>query len=204
MMERKKKLKLIQLSLLLLGIILIFFTYTNKNTNNQAFDDIETIEKKNTSNEEIDDEYNVFYNIEYSGIDLSGNRYMLRSEEAKSKKLEQEIINMKGVTAFFYFKDDTILEIKSKFGIYNNKTLDMKFSQEIQANYRNSVLNANNAEYLNSKGSLKISGDVSLVDTKGKLSADILFFDLKKQSLDIESSNNNYVNTVLELNEKKF
>lgn len=203
-MERKKKLKLIQLSLLLLGIILIFFTYTNKNTNNQAFDDIETIEKKNTSNEEIDDEYNVFYNIEYSGIDLSGNRYMLRSEEAKSKKLEQEIINMKGVTAFFYFKDDTILEIKSKFGIYNNKTLDMKFSQEIQANYRNSVLNANNAEYLNSKGSLKISGDVSLVDTKGKLSADILFFDLKKQSLDIESSNNNYVNTVLELNEKKF
>ena len=203
-MERKKKLKLIQLSLLLLGIILIFFTYTNKNTNNQAFDDIETIEKKNTSNEEIDDEYNVFYNIEYSGIDLSGNRYMRRSEEAKSKKLEQEIINMKGVTAFFYFKDDTILEIKSKFGIYNNKTLDMKFSQEIQANYRNSVLNANNAEYLNSKGSLKISGDVSLVDTKGKLSADILFFDLKKQSLDIESSNNNYVNTVLELNEKKF
>ena len=129
---------------------------------------------------------------------------MLRSEEAKSKKLEQEIINMKGVTAFFYFKDDTILEIRSKFGIYNNKTLDMKFSQEIQANYKNSVLNANSAEYLNSEGSLKISGDVSLVDTKGKLSADILFFDLKKQSLDIESNNNNYVNTVLELNEKKF
>jgi len=204
MMERKKKLKIIQLSLLLLGLILIFFTYTNKNTNNQVFDNIETIEKKNTSNEEIDDEYNVFYNIEYSGIDLSGNRYMLRSEEAKSKKLEQEIINMKGVTAFFYFKDDTILEIRSKFGIYNNKTLDMKFSQEIQANYKNSVLNANSAEYLNSEGSLKISGDVSLVDTKGKLSADILFFDLKKQSLDIESNNNNYVNTVLELNEKKF
>jgi len=203
-MERKKKLKIIQLSLLLLGLILIFFTYTNKNTNNQAFDNIETIEKKNTSDEEIDDEYNVFYNIEYSGIDLSGNRYMLRSEEAKSKKLEQEIINMKGVTAFFYFKDDTILEIRSKFGIYNNKTLDMKFSQEIQANYKNSVLNANSAEYLNSEGSLKISGDVSLVDTKGKLSADILFFDLKKQSLDIESNNNNYVNTVLELNEKKF
>ena len=204
MMERKKKLKIIQLSLLLLGLILIFFTYTNKNTNNQAFDNIETIEKKNTSNEEIDDEYNVFYNIEYSGIDLSGNRYMLRSEEAKSKKLEQEIINMKGVTAFFYFKDDTILEIRSKFGIYNNKTLDMKFSQEIQANYKNSVLNANSAEYLNSEGSLKISGDVSLVDTKGKLSADILFFDLKKQSLDIESNNNNYVNTILKLNEKKF
>ncbi len=204
MMERKKKLKLIQLSLLLLGLILIFFTYINKNTNNQTFDNIETIEKKNASNEEIDNEYNVFYNIEYSGIDLSGNRYMLKSEEAKSKKLDQEVINMKGVTAFFYFKDDTIMEIRSKFGIYNNKTLDMKFNQEIQAKYKNSVLNANSAEYLNSKGSLKISGDVSLIDDRGKLSADILFFDLKKQSLDIESNNNNYVNTILKLNEKKF
>ena len=74
----------------------------------------------------------------------------------------------------------------------------------IKANYMNSILLANSAEYLNSKGSLKISGNVNLVHTKGKLAADILVFDLKKQTLDIESNNNNYVNTLLELNEKKF
>ena len=108
-----------------------------------------------TSSEEDNDEINVFFNIEYSGIDLSGNRYILRSEEAKSKKSDQEIIEMKGVTANFYFKDDTILVIKSKLGVYNNKTLDMKFSQDIVANYNNSVLLANEAEYLNSDGSLK-------------------------------------------------
>ena len=79
---------------------------------------------------------------------MSGNRYILRSEEAKSKKLDQEIIEMKGVTANFYFKDDTMLEIKSKLGVYNNKTLDMKFSQDIVANYNNSVLNANNQNIL--------------------------------------------------------
>ena len=111
---------------------------------------------------------------------------------------------MKGVTAFFYFKDDTILEIRSKFAIYNNKTLDMKFDQDIKANYKESVLKANSAEYLNSKGSLKVLGDVKLIDTKGKLAADMLIFDLKKQSLNIESNNNNYVNTLLQLNEKKF
>ena len=204
MIERKKKLKIIQLSLLLLALLIIFFTYSSRDTNNQIFDSIKTSEKKNTSSEEIDDESNVFYNIEYSGIDLSGNRYILKSEEAKNQKSDESVINMRGVTAFFYFKDDTILEIRSKFGIYNNKTLDMKFDQDIKANYMNSTMLANSAEYLNSKGSLKISGDVNLVHTKGKLAADILVFDLKKQTLDIESNNNNYVNTLLELNEKKF
>ena len=34
---------------------------------------------------------------------------------------------MKFVEAIFYFKDDTILNVKSEKGIYNNKTLDMNF-----------------------------------------------------------------------------
>ena len=48
-----------------------------------------------------------FFNIEYSGIDLSGNRYILKSEEAKNVKTEPELVYMKLVTAIFYFKDDT-------------------------------------------------------------------------------------------------
>ena len=34
---------------------------------------------------------------------------------------------MKLVNAVFYFKDDTVVEVLSDAGIYNNKTLDMKF-----------------------------------------------------------------------------
>ena len=158
MIERKKKLKIIQFSLLIIALVIIFTTYSNKNKNDpkQSFSNINE-ENKNLISSEQNDEINVFFNIEYSGIDLSGNRYILRSEEAKSKKLDQEIIEMKGVTANFYFKDDTMLEIKSKLGVYNNKTLDMKFSDDIVANYNNSILHANEAEYLNSDGSLKIS-----------------------------------------------
>ena len=36
-----------------------------------------------------------------------------------------ELIDMTGVKAFFYFKDDTILTVSSDHAIYNNKTLDM-------------------------------------------------------------------------------
>lgn len=205
MIERKRKLKIIQFSLLLIASIIIYFTYSNKNTDNLK-ENLNTIneENKNFNSTELNENENIFFNIEYSGIDLSGNRYILRSEEAKSNKLDQEIIQMKNVTAFFYFKDDTILEIRSKFGVYNNKTLDMKFSKDLVANYDNSVLNANEAVYLNSNGSLKISGNVKLIDSKGKLDADELLFDLKEQSINIASKKGNYVNTKIDLNEKKF
>ena len=36
----------------------------------------------------------------------------------------------------FYFKDDTILNIKSDNGIYNNKTLDMIFEKNVKADYK--------------------------------------------------------------------
>ena len=127
MIERKRKLKIIQFSLLLIASIIIYFTYSNKNTDNFK-ENLNTIneENKNFNSTELNENENIFFNIEYSGIDLSGNRYILRSEEAKNNKLDQEIIQMKNFTAFFYFKYDTILEIRSKFGVYNNKTLDMK------------------------------------------------------------------------------
>lgn len=205
MIERKRKLKIIQFSLLLIASIIIYFTYSNKNTDNLK-ENLNTIneENKNFNSTELNENENIFFNIEYSGIDLSGNRYILRSEEAKNNKLDQEITQMKNVTAFFYFKDDTILEIRSKFGVYNNKTLDMKFSKDLVANYDNSVLNANEAVYLNSNGSLKISGNVKLIDSRGKLDADELLFDLKEQSINIASKKGNYVNTKIDLNEKKF
>ena len=203
-MNRKKKLKIIQISLFLVALIIIFSTYLNKNTVNEN-DLIKITEKsKNILNSEIEEETNLFFNIEYSGIDLSGNRYILKSEKAKSKKESQEIISMEGVVAIFYFKDGTILNIKSKFGIYNNKTLDMKFSQDIVAKYNESILNANSAEYLNSKGTLKISENVKITDKRGKLDADELLFDLKKQTLKVASKQNNYINTKIKLNEKGF
>ena len=134
-MERKKKLRIIQFSLFFVGIILFFLMYTNTDKNSQ----VEIIPKKkqeevkkqldNTAIETGD----VFYNIEYSGLDLSGNRYILKAKEASNEPNNQNIIKMKSVEAFFYFKDDTILKIFSEEGIYNNRTLDMVFSKNVNA-----------------------------------------------------------------------
>ena len=202
MTHRKKKLRIIQISLLILGIIIIFFTYGEKNKfsneKNKLFKFTEkNIEKKleDTSEEDL----NTFYNIEYSGLDLSGNRYILKSEKAISSNKNSEIIDMTGVKAFFYFKDDTILTVSSDHAIYNNKTLDMLFKKNIIAIYENSKLTADKADYSNTLGLLTISDKVKVIDYRGSLDADKLTFDLNNQTLNVASYNNDSINADIKL-----
>ena len=208
MMERKKKLRIIQLSLLFLGLCIILFTYSeNKNTVQKK--EILPKTTKEKINKELkgknqNDEANVFYNISYSGIDLSGNRYVLKSKIAKTRLENDEIIDMTEVEAVFYFKDNTKLNVSSKFGQYNNKTLDMSFKKNVKANYQKSVLFAEAAEYSNSKSLLTISDKVRVIDTRGNLKADKLSFDLKNQTLNISSVKSNNINAKVNLDEKRF
>ena len=203
MIERKKKLRITQFILLISGLLIIFFTYINKEKfPSEQFINIETQEKieKQLSNQEGD----VFFDIEYTGLDLAGNRYVLKSKEAITDKLNQERIKMKNVEAIFYFKDDTILKVWSEEGTYNNKTLDMIFKRNIKALYEGSELYAQRADFSNSNGYLTITEDVKVKDFRGTMVADKLLFDIKKQTLDIYSFNDNKINAKLKLDEKRF
>tara|TARA_B100000886_G_scaffold340108_1_gene307964 strand:- start:4027 stop:4632 length:606 start_codon:yes stop_codon:yes gene_type:complete len=200
MTERKRKLRFIQASLLLLGALIIFMTYGKK----EKKENDEIISKKTQERIELQiDKKNsggdTFFNIEYSGIDLSGNRYILKSEEAKNVKTEPELVYMKLVTAIFYFKDDSILKVTSDEGKYNNKTLDMNFNNNVKAYYEGSELYAQKAEYSNSQSYLIISHDVKIKDIKGTIIADKLLFDIKKQTLNIASFNDGKINANVKL-----
>ena len=195
MRERKKKLLFAQIILLLSGIFIIMFTYVNRDKDQNSLiiskDDQKKIKDKLINDSEGG---NVFYDIEYSGIDLAGNRYILKSEEAFNNESNQEIINMKFVQAIFYFKDDTILYVWSDKGLYNNRTLDMKFDGNVRVNYGESELFAQKAEYSNLNSYISITDDVSINDIRGTMVADRLLFDIKKKTLNIESFNENKVN----------
>ena len=156
-MGRKQKLRFIQITLLLLGILTIFFTYIKKENNFE--EDLITSEtkkilEKQLSNQETS-KNDIFYNIEYSGFDLNGNRYIIVSKEALINKDSAELVNMKYVNAKFYFKNDEMVTIQSDEAIYNNKTLDIEFFGKVLGNYLNSKLFAQNANYSNSKGYIR-------------------------------------------------
>ena len=206
-MDRKKKLRIVQLCLISIGILTLIFTYSDK---------INLKKKSSTAQElkrEIDDNMinnkenangNVFYNIEYSGLDLAGNRYILKSQSAINNSLDSNLIDMTGVTAVFYFKDGTILKIKSNFGEYNNSTLDINFKSDIKAEYGESTLEAQYAEYSNSQGFLTVTDNVIVNDIQGNLVADKLLFDIKSQILEIETFNDKRIRVNVDTDEKRF
>ena len=199
MINRKKKLKIIQFVLLIIGILVVFFTYYSGNTSKERILSKKEQEKINTQLNDKIQNSNTFFNIEYSGLDLAGNRYILKSKEATNDNNNQEIINMTSVEAKFYFKDDTVLEVSSDSGLYNSVTLDMTFSKNVIAIYEDSKLSAEKAEYSNSKGFLTISNNVKVSDVRGTMFADNLLFDIKKQTLNIASHNDSKVNASINL-----
>ena len=194
-MTRKNKLRVLQFSLLIIGISIIYFTYYKKEeTAKQEIIPKQTQERIKNQIANQPEGYEVFSNIEYSGLDLSGNRYILKAKQAYNKEKEQELVNLISVEAFFYFKDNTVLKVISEKGTYNNKTLDMNFYDNIKAIYQNSLLFAQKAKYSNQNGNLIISEKVKLEDKQGTIFADKLLFDIKKQTLNVKAFKDNKIN----------
>ena len=204
MIKRKKKIIFIQAFLLITGLTIIFVTYINQQPKDkQIF--LESDEQKiNKKLKLAEENANTFFNIEYSGFDLSGNRFVLKSEEAVTFNEKPELVNMKKVDAMFYFNDGNNLNVKSSSGIYNTKTFDINFSGNVIAKHISHKLKADQAEYLNSKGELIISKNVEIDSPEGNLIADKLLFDVENQILKIHSFNENKINANIINNEKRF
>ena len=198
-MNRKKKLRLIQLSLLTISLIIIYFTYYNQYRPQDKIiiseKEQEKIEKQFSNPSEGD----TFYEISYSNFDFSGNRYILNAKEARSDTLASEKIYLKKVDATFYMKNNTILKVFSEKGLYNSQTLDTVFEQNVEAFYEGSELIASKAEFSNSKNFLIISDNVKVKDENGTLFADQLIFDIKEQTLNISSVKNDKINANINL-----
>ncbi len=203
MIRRKRNIIFAQIILFILGIFIIFYTYYNRSQLEQIITPENQKKISNSLKDQNNDSIDVFYDIKYSGIDLAGNRYILTSKEAINNKTNPELVNMKFVEVNFYFKDDTILNVFSDSGVYNNKTLDMLFEKNVKAFYEGSELYADKANYSNIESFLEISDNVTVSDQRGTLIADKLLFDIKKQKLNIISFNNNKINAKIDLKWEK-
>lgn len=202
-MTRIKKIRVTQFLLLISGLLIVYFTYYN----DKSSKDLNNLSKENILKKKYldkDDAINVFYNIKYNGIDLSGNRYVLTSEEAIIKKDNEDLLYLTGVNYVFYLKDDSILKVISTSGEYNNKSLDMKFKENVLMTYNDNILKAEYAEFSNSGNYLQIMKNVEVKSEMGNIYADKFFFDLKNKKFSLDSFENNNINANIKINEKRF
>jgi len=192
---RKRKILTLQISIFIISICLLFFTYYEKGVEKPS---IGKKSQKVADEEEVKTtRSNTFQNIEYKGVDFNGNRYSIKSEEAEFELDTPELINMKVMEATFFFKDGSVLNVSGDYGIYNNKTNDMIFKENIVAIYENNKMYADNLDYLNSKSLLSIYGNVRTESVQGNIMADNLKFDLSLQTLDVTMFDDDQVNMEL-------
>jgi len=187
--SRKKNLILVQIVIFIVASGLLYNTYRDKNQEVEAFTKIEAVSNPDT---------NSFTDLEYSGFDLAGNRYLLKAEQADFKSETPELINMKRVVAKFYLKDDTVLEVTSDEGLYNNVTLDMNFKGNVQADYLTHTLLSDLLSYSNSNAKLIATGNVQGESIeKGEFSADNVEYNLTNKNLNFSMFGNKQVNVKL-------
>lgn len=179
---------------------MIYFTYyNNKAVNKRPSKISEEILQLNNENQ------NTFFNVKYKGLDLNGNRYEVKSEEAMFDLAMPELINMEIMTSVFYFKDGSILTIKGDGGTYNNITKDMQFRENIVSTYKednqnsnmNYIIYSDNLDFYNTDNFLKVYGNVTGNAAQGDLIADYLEFDILSKTLKISMFDNNKVNVNL-------
>ena len=186
MTSRKKNLLLIQITIFLVASTLLYNTYKNKNQVNKDFVQLEA---------ETNPDTNSFTDIEYSGFDLTGNRYLLQAKKAEFKTETPELIKMKEVIAKFYLKDGKILTVISDEGLYNNITLDIDFINNVKADYLSHILLSDLLSYSNSNAKLIATGNVRGESIeKGEFSADNIEYDLASKTLDFSMFGKNQVN----------
>ena len=194
MTNRKKNILLIQALIFITAILLIYYTYGNKGGKVNDRSNVSDISKTaDSEKKENESQTNTFLDVEYRGVDLRGNRYKIKSEEANFEVGNPEIIEMKVMSAVFYFKDGTVLKVRGDYGIYNNKSNNMNFRENVKAEYEKNYLFADNLDFFNTENSLTIYGNVRTESIKGSMMADNLEFDLLKQTLDISMLENKQI-----------
>ena len=191
MTSRKKNILLVQFTVFLIAVALLYNTYRNKTNKTEETVKVESEVKTNSN-------INSFTDIEYSGFDLTGNRYVLKAVNANFKTETPEMINMKEVLAKFYLKDDTILTVISDEGIYNNITLDMKFKGNVEADYLTHILSSDFLSYSNTKNKIIATGNIRGTSIeKGEFSADNVEYDLTDKTLNFSMLGSKQVNVKL-------
>jgi len=187
--KRKTKIIYIQVTIFLVALFLLYSTYRDTSEKVDDFIVIKT---------ETDSDTNSFTDVKYSGFDLNGNRYILNAETAEFENKTSELINMKGIIANFYLKDDTVLNVISDEGLYNSINLDMEFRKNVKATYLTNTLLSEKLTYSNSKGKLLASGNVRGESIeKGQFSADNVEYDLANKTLGFSMLGNKQVNVKL-------
>ena len=110
-------------------IIISFWFYLKYFTNN--FEDIKEVQVIEKINGEQNDDSTYINDINYTSIDVRGNKYQITAKLAEIKIDNPDVMFLTDVIAFVFIKDKDTVKITSNFGKYNTINYDTIFSENV-------------------------------------------------------------------------
>ena len=110
-------------------MIISFWFYLKYFTNN--FEDVKEVQIIEKINEEQNGDSTYINDINYTSIDVRGNKYQITAKLAEIKIENSDVMFLTDVMAFVFIKDKDTVKITSNFGKYNTINYDTIFSENV-------------------------------------------------------------------------
>ena len=123
-------------------------------------------------------EKNFIENIIYTSTDSSGNKYQIESETGRFDEKDEQLILMNNVKAYILLGDNTKIFIVSKKAIYNNKTNDTVFSEDIKISYINHKIFCEELNFMFTKNLMSLKENIVYQNGYESFFADVMELDL--------------------------
>ena len=175
---KTKDRNIIQITLVFLGLLLILLTYfLYPKVKERKFIEEKSIIKEESKVAGTKDNY--FENVEYKGLYKINNQFVVKSEEAIISNDEPDIVNMTNMRVVIDMQDGRIIVITSDKGIYNKRTYDCYFVDNVKATDEKTVLLSDNIDLLATQDAASVYNNVIITSKKGSLVADKVDYDFE-------------------------
>jgi len=119
----------LQVVMVFVIIIISFWFYLKYFTNN--FEDVKEVKVIEKINEEQNSDSTYINDINYTSIDVRGNKYQITAKLAEIKIENSDVMFLTDVISFILIKDKDTVKITSNFGKYNTINYDTIFSKNV-------------------------------------------------------------------------
>ena len=175
---KTKDRNIIQITLVFLGLLLILLTYfLYPKVKERKFIEEKSIIKEESKVAGTKDNY--FENVEYKGLYKINNQFVVKSEEAIISNEEPDIVNMTNMRVVIEMQDGRSIVITSDKGIYNKRTYDCYFVDNVKATDEKTVLLSDNIDLLATQDAASVYNNVIITSKKGSLVADKVDYDFE-------------------------
>ena len=179
---------IIQYLLFIILIILSVFFYkkyieTDKNiTQNQT-----EIQENNENSliKENNETSNIIENLRYVSRDLLGNTYIINAQSAEVQENKKDRVKLFEVFSKIIQQNNEIIYIKSNFADYNKINNNTVFKDNVNVNYGDQSIDANNISLDFSKNLIEIQDNVYFKNKNARIKADKIELNLENKKIKI-------------------